>query len=103
MADLLGYGYSAVVTLGGVIGYVKAGSTMSLVAGLLFGGISFYGAHQVSQNPRNFYLALSTATILAIIMGMRFSKSGKFMPAGLVCVLSCLQAGRFVYRAAMKT
>ncbi|XP_070556116.1 transmembrane protein 14C-like [Ptychodera flava] len=98
MGDVLSFGYAVVVTVGGIIGYVKAGSTMSLMSGLCFGALAFLGAYQTSQNPRNFYIALGTAAILAGVMGMRFSKSGKFMPAGLVCILSCLQAGRFVLR-----
>jgi len=50
-ADLLGYGYAAVVASGGVVGYMKAGSTMSLIMGLLFGGVSAVGAYQFSQDP----------------------------------------------------
>ena len=35
-----------------------SGSTVSLAMGLTFGGLSAFGAYQVSQNPANFYVLL---------------------------------------------
>ena len=35
--DYLGYCYGLVLALGGIMGYIKAGSVMSLVMGLLTG------------------------------------------------------------------
>jgi uncharacterized membrane protein (UPF0136 family) len=50
----------ALTLLGGTVGYVRKGSTASLIAGLGFGGL---------------------------LIGQRYLKTGKFMPAGLVAVL----------------
>ncbi|KAJ8272899.1 hypothetical protein GJAV_G00094760 [Gymnothorax javanicus] len=88
--DWFGYGYAGLVTAGGIMGYAKAGSIPSLIAGLFFGLLSAIGAYQISQNPRNIWVSLVTAGVLAGIMGIRFLNSGKFMPAGLMTAASIL-------------
>ncbi|CAD7088039.1 unnamed protein product [Hermetia illucens] len=95
--DVLGYIYAATVAAGGVMGYVKAGSIPSLGAGLAFGAILGVGAHFNSQNPPKPLLQFGTSLVLAGIMGSRWSKSGKMMPAGLICVLSCAALIRNVF------
>ncbi|OXB60170.1 hypothetical protein ASZ78_012321 [Callipepla squamata] len=57
--DWIGFGYAALVTSGGLIGYAKAGSVPSLAAGLLFGSLAGLGAYQLSQNPSNVWISLS--------------------------------------------
>jgi len=96
--DLLGFGYASIVAVGGIIGYVKAGSVTSMAMGLLFGGISAIGAYQTSQDPRNCTILLMSSGILLGVMGMRFYGSGKFMPAGLVATLSLLMVLRLAPR-----
>ncbi|XP_071448320.1 transmembrane protein 14C [Hetaerina americana] len=93
--DLIGFGYAATVAAGGIMGYVKAGSTPSLGAGLLFGSILCVGAYMTTQNPNNYYLSLGTSAVLAGVMGNRFYNSGKFMPAGLVAGLSLIMVMRY--------
>lgn len=88
--DFIGFGYAALVTAGGVIGYLKAGSVTSLVAGLLFGLLAAVGAYLASQRPKNVWLSLGTAGTLAVVMGLRFLSSWKFMPAGLMTLASAL-------------
>ncbi|CAG0883983.1 unnamed protein product [Darwinula stevensoni] len=85
--DFLGFGYAAVVAVGGLIGYVKAGSIPSLAAGLAFGGILGAGAYMTSQDNSKVYFPLITSIALTGLMGYRFYNSGKFMPAGLVATL----------------
>ncbi|KAJ8413198.1 hypothetical protein AAFF_G00091940 [Aldrovandia affinis] len=92
--DWVGYGYAALVTSGGIMGYVKAGSVPSLAAGLLFGGMSGFGAYRVSQNPKDIWVSLAASGTLAGVMGMRFFKSRKFMPAGLMAAASILMVGK---------
>ncbi|XP_003468780.1 transmembrane protein 14C [Cavia porcellus] len=89
-----GFGYAALVATGGIIGYVKAGSVPSLAAGLLFGSLAGLGAYQLSQDPRNVWVFLVTSGTLAGIMGMRFYRSGKFMPAGLIAGASLLMVAK---------
>ncbi|KAK2895936.1 hypothetical protein Q8A73_015424 [Channa argus] len=82
--DWVGFGYAALVSAGGIIGYVKAGSIISLVAGLLFGLSAAGGAYLTSQNPKNVWISLGTSGTLAVVMGLRFLSSWKFIPAGLM-------------------
>merc|ERR1711915_91962 len=98
--DFISYGYATAVACGGVLGYVKAGSVPSLGAGLLFGSVLGYGAYQLSENPSNYYLTLGTSTVLGGMMGMRFLNSGKFMPPGLIALLSLAMVARLGARAA---
>ena len=46
--DVISAAYAATVAAGGIIGYMKAGSTASLAAGLTFGGILGLGAYMTS-------------------------------------------------------
>ncbi|XP_042869375.1 transmembrane protein 14C-like isoform X1 [Penaeus japonicus] len=98
-ADYISYAYASAVALGGIIGYAKAGSIPSLGAGLLFGSVLGYGAYQLSENPNNYYLTLGTSTALGGLMGMRFLNSGKFMPPGLIAVMSLAMVARLGARA----
>uniref|UniRef100_K1PM54 Transmembrane protein 14C n=1 Tax=Magallana gigas TaxID=29159 RepID=K1PM54_MAGGI len=82
--DIVSLAYSVTVTAGGLMGYVRAGSIPSLVAGLAFGSLMGYGTYQTSNDPQNVNLSLVTSGLLAGVMGYRFFNSGKFMPAGLV-------------------
>jgi len=97
--DYLAYGYASLVAAGGVMGYVKAGSTSSLGMGLLFGAVLAYGAYQTSQNSNNYFVGLGGSAILAGIMGNRFYHSGKFMPAGLVAAVSVGMVLRYLGRS----
>ncbi|GAB6032773.1 hypothetical protein CHUAL_011637 [Chamberlinius hualienensis] len=92
-------GYAATVAVGGLIGYIKAGSIPSLTAGLLFGSVLGFGSYQTSQDPNNYALSLGASMALGGFMGYRFYNSGKIMPAGIITILSVLMIGRFAYRA----
>ncbi|XP_023567705.1 transmembrane protein 14A [Octodon degus] len=72
------------------------GSVPSLVAGLLAGGLAGYGAYRVSNDRRDVKVSLFTAFVLATVMGVRFKRSKKIMPAGLVAGLSLLMILRLV-------
>ncbi|XP_023682109.1 transmembrane protein 14C-like [Paramormyrops kingsleyae] len=92
--DWMGYGYSALIVIGGIVGYVKAGSVPSLAAGLLFGGFAGLGTYKICQNPKHVWVLLATSASLAGVMGFRFLNSGKFMPAGLMAAASLVMLGR---------
>ncbi|RWS27766.1 RNA polymerase II-associated factor 1-like isoform 1 [Leptotrombidium deliense] len=93
--DILSACYAATVAAGGIIGYLKAGSIPSLMAGLTFGSVLGVGTYMTSNNPDNYHLTLGTSTALLGLMGYRFYNSGKFMPAGLVALLSAGMVLRF--------
>ncbi|XP_034744013.1 transmembrane protein 14C-like [Etheostoma cragini] len=94
--DWLGFSYAALVSAGGIMGYVKAGSAASLAAGLLFGLLAAVGAYLASQNSKNVWLLLGTSGTLAVVMGLRFLNSWKFMPAGLMTLASGLMLVKII-------
>lgn len=75
-----------VVRVRSVCGF--AGSVPSLGAGLVFGSALAIGAIQASQNPPNYGVQLCAGSVLAALMGYRYYKTSKLMPAGVVCVFS---------------
>uniref|UniRef100_A0AC11DPR6 Transmembrane protein 14A n=1 Tax=Ovis aries TaxID=9940 RepID=A0AC11DPR6_SHEEP len=66
------------------------GGVLSLIAGLFIGFLAGYGAYRVSNDKRDVKLSLFTAFFLTTMMGVRFKRSKKIMPAGLVAGLSLL-------------
>ncbi|KAI9472319.1 MAG: transmembrane proteins 14C-domain-containing protein [Benjaminiella poitrasii] len=78
-----------------ILFYLLAGSIMSLLAGTVFGALSGLGAYQVSANPRKVVLAFMVSFVLFFVMGSRFYRGRKFMPAGLVTLLSLLMMIRY--------
>ncbi|XP_019514288.1 PREDICTED: transmembrane protein 14A isoform X2 [Hipposideros armiger] len=89
--DLVGFGYAAFVTFGSIWGYKRRGGILSLIAGLFLGFLAGYGAYRVSNDRRDVKLSLFTAFFLATMMGVRFKRSKKVMPTGLVAGLSYLR------------
>lgn len=55
---------------------------MSILAGAIFGFLAAYGAYLDNK-----VLALVTSGLLLLVMGPRFYRGRKFMPAGLVTLL----------------
>ncbi|XP_003769198.1 transmembrane protein 14A isoform X1 [Sarcophilus harrisii] len=94
--DWIGFGYASVIACGGILGYHRKGSIVSLVAGLFFGLLAGYGAYRISCDSRDVKMSLFTTFFLAIMMGMRFKRSKKLMPAGIVAGLSLLMILRLV-------
>ncbi|XP_063772755.1 transmembrane protein 14A [Pseudophryne corroboree] len=86
--DWIGFAYAAILALGGLLGFVRKGSIVSLAAGLTFGLLAAYGAFRVSYSPRDIKISLIAAGSLAVIMGLRYNRSRKVMPAGLVAGIS---------------
>lgn len=86
---VLGYGVFALV--GGVIGYVKAKSKASLIAGLISGILLLGSAYGFTQNVR---AAHWISLVVALILGIRFTKkwvaTRRVMPELLMSVLSLL-------------
>uniref|UniRef100_A0A8C1RHE0 Zgc:163080 n=1 Tax=Cyprinus carpio TaxID=7962 RepID=A0A8C1RHE0_CYPCA len=85
--DWWGFAYAAALALGGFMGYKRRGSVVSLIAGLFFGSVSAYGAYKISNDPHDYWTFLTAAGVLTLVMGMRFRKSGKLMPAGITAGL----------------
>ncbi|CAI8057465.1 Transmembrane protein 14C [Geodia barretti] len=96
--DYLSYAFAVVVLGGGIVGFVKAGSVVSLASGVGFGVLLGIGATKTTANRNNFTLLLGTSCLLLAAMGWRYYSTGKFMPAGLVTILSLVMVIRLCLR-----
>ena len=83
--------FGLLTIVGGVIGYVKAGSTASLVAGAISGIALLVAAFLL---PGNVALGLIIAGVVSLLLAGRFipnfMQTGKIMPAGLMAILSAI-------------
>lgn len=83
--------YLLVVAGGGVMGYVSAQSTVSLIAGLASGLLLAVALALTFVNPRiGFGLASLIALALGLFFMMRFFETGKWMPGGITMILSAI-------------
>jgi uncharacterized membrane protein (UPF0136 family) len=76
---------------GGVMGYVKAGSTASIIAGSIAGILLLIAAWLI---PGNLAVGLALGAVVSIALAGRFvpifMKTGQAMPAGLMSALSVI-------------
>lgn len=85
--------YGLLLIYGGVKGY-QQGSQESLYAGAGSGVLSLLLAALSTKKPRlGLGLAALIAAILTGVMGWRFEKTGKLMPAGMIATTSLLATG----------
>jgi uncharacterized membrane protein (UPF0136 family) len=92
-AAIIVWVYGAMVLVGGVLGYVKAQSKPSLISGLVFGSALIVVGYGIRQGrAADVLIAAGLAGLLAVVMGIRFGKTKKFMPAGLLTILSVVVA-----------
>ena len=81
--------YGILVAAGGVMGYVKSKSRPSLISGILFGALLIgCSVFMLNGDVRATYVALVLSLVLLAIFFFRFRVSRKFMPAGLMIILS---------------
>jgi uncharacterized membrane protein (UPF0136 family) len=83
--------FGLLTIVGGVMGYLKAGSTASLIAGSIFGILLLVAAFLL---PNNLAIGLALAAVVSVALAGRFipafMKTGQVMPAGLMAVLSVI-------------
>ncbi len=87
--------YAVLLAVGGVIGYTKAGSKPSLIAGLGSAVATLIALMLTFQSSRwGMGLGAILAILLTVFFGYRFAvKTRKFMPAGLLAVVSLVVLG----------
>ncbi|GAB2267049.1 Protein FATTY ACID EXPORT 7 [Dionaea muscipula] len=91
-------GYAALVGVGGVTGYLKRGSHMSLVAGGLSASALYYVYAELPNRPGfASSLGLGVSATLLVAMGSRYLSSRKIFPAGVVSVISLVMAGGYLH------
>jgi uncharacterized membrane protein (UPF0136 family) len=76
---------------GGVIGYVKAGSMPSIIAGSISGILLLVAAFLL---PDHRVAGLATGLIISLLLAgqfiPKFIRTGKAMPAGMMSILSAI-------------
>jgi uncharacterized membrane protein (UPF0136 family) len=93
--------YGVLMILGGIIGFVKVRSKASLLSGVGLGlGLlaSGYGVWRGSVN--SLVVAAVIAALLLVLFAIRFAKTRRFMPAGMLAILSL--AAVVVFGVALK-
>ncbi|MBI3591153.1 MAG: TMEM14 family protein [Candidatus Melainabacteria bacterium] len=81
--------YGILLIAGGIMGFVKAHSKMSLLTGAISGILVFISCSIGSKRPKEGYLYVSTVSlILAVFFALKFKATHAFMPAGLMLILS---------------
>jgi uncharacterized membrane protein (UPF0136 family) len=87
--------YALLLAAGGIMGFVKARSKPSLIAGLisaLVALVAFYFSTPRSQF--GFPLGMTLAIFLSILFGYRYALRGrKLMPSGLMAIVSLVVLG----------
>ena len=81
-------GYAVLLVVGGLIGYRKAGSRPSLIAGSVSGAVALLAAGLMLRDGRAIWLGVVLAALMLIVFTIRFTKTRKFMPSGLLGVVS---------------
>ncbi len=87
--SLVTFVYGALVAAGGIMGYVQAKSKESMIAGVLSGVVLIAAGMAMQKGLRwGFILAIIATAGLLLMSAGRYGASVKFMPMGLLAVLS---------------
>lgn len=85
--------YALLLIAGGLIGFLKAKSRPSLIAGTTSGLIALAAAIWTGMGGTGGpILGLILSLAMAVVFAIRLSKTKKFMPSGLLLVVSALVA-----------
>jgi uncharacterized membrane protein (UPF0136 family) len=91
LAVIAAIGYGILAIAGGILGYIKAGSQTSLISGLI-SGILLVGAGIAHQQNASWGLPLAVIITVSLIgvFAVRYLKTRKFMPSGLMVLAGLL-------------
>lgn len=87
--------YVALLVAGGAVGFLKAGSKISLITSVAFAlplALAAAGILPV-------IVAQVMLGLVAVAMGVRFGRSKRFMPAGMICALSVAALAAVIFLA----
>ncbi|HXQ01982.1 MAG TPA: TMEM14 family protein, partial [Candidatus Udaeobacter sp.] len=83
--------FGVLTVAGGVVGYVKAGSVASIIAGSITGILLLVAAFLL---PEHRAIGLATAFIISLLLAAQFApkfiRTGRAMPAGMMSILSVI-------------
>lgn len=81
--------YGLLILVGGIFGYIKAGSLVSLMMGSGFAFLVLVSGFIMLKNFQvGSLIALILASILTLFFSYRMIKTESFMPGGLMAILS---------------
>ncbi len=81
--------YALLLAGGGIMGFVKAGSRPSLTAGLISAVLAVVALVTLAANPElGRTLGMLLALVMTVVFGYRYALKPKFMPSGLLAILS---------------
>lgn len=91
--------YGLLNMIGGIVGYTKAGSKVSIIAGSISGLLLILsGVLQLQGQTWGLVLAAAIAALLVIVFTIRLSKTRQLMPAGLMTLLGVIALGMMVFQ-----
>lgn len=92
--------YALLMLVGGIIGFTTAGSRASLVSGV-GSAVVLAAAWVVSRSSpvAGLWLGAVAAILLCIVFAMRLAKTAKFMPSGMLLVVSVVALVLLTYSA----
>jgi len=83
--------FGALTIVGGIVGYLKAGSVASIIAGSIAGVLLLVAAFLL---PEHRTIGLATALIVSLLLAAqfvpKFLQTGRVMPAGMMSILSAI-------------
>src|SRR5881392_1665323 len=83
--------FGVLTIAGGVVGYVKADSVASIVAGSITGILLIVAGFLL---PEHRAIGLATAFIISVLLAAQFApkflRTGRVMPAGMMSILSLI-------------
>jgi len=82
--------YVTLLLAGGVVGLIKAGSKISLVTSAVFAALLALCATGIIHP---FYITDIILGVLAVVFCVRYLKTSKFMPSGLMLLFSVVVLG----------
>ena len=80
--------YGVLLIVGGIVGYLKAGSRPSVIAGTVSGLVAFGALAASTRGVIGFRIGALLAASMLAVFDIRFFKARKFMPSGLLAALS---------------
>ena len=91
MAKIILVVYGVLMFGGGFMGYVKAGSKMSLIMGTVSAIVIIVGLYLSKANTQMGYGLISAmSALLVVTFIIRLVKTGSFMPSGMLVILSII-------------
>ena len=83
--------FGALTIVGGIVGYLKAGSVASIIAGSITGVLLLVAAFLL---PEHRTIGLATGLIVSLLLAAqfvpKFLRTGRVMPAGMMSILSVI-------------